>query len=287
MKGTLPFTKMHGTGNDFVVLDATRRSVRMTADLARRLCDRRFGAGADQVLLLEPSRRADLRMRIVNADGSEVEMCGNGIRCVARYAYERGLVRKKRMDVETLAGVMRPVLRERDVRVDMGPPVLDAAKVPTRAKGRVIDAPFRWRPPAPSGGKARSVRMTCVSMGNPHAVVFVDDLGKTPVEAWGPELETHPFFPKRTNVEFVQALDGRRAKVRVWERGAGLTLACGTGACAVGVAGALTGRTERHVFLELPGGTLEVEWAADGRVYLTGPAAFVYDGEFRMEKNNV
>jgi diaminopimelate epimerase len=270
----LPFTKMHGAGNDFVVLNALRRPLRVSADLARRLCDRRFGAGADQILVLEPSRRADFGMRILNADGSEVEMCGNGIRCVARYAFERGITRKREMAVETPAGIIRPLLRKDDVRVDMGPPVLDAARVPTRAKGRVIDAPFRWN--------GHEVAMTCVSMGNPHAVIFVDDLDKTPVGTWGPEIENHKFFPRRVNVEFVQVLDGRHARARVWERGAGLTMACGTGACAVGVAGALTGRMERHVFLRLPGGTLEVEWAADGRVYLTGPAAFVYEGEFEM-----
>ncbi len=276
----LPFTKMHGAGNDFVILDGLRRRVSLTPALARRLCDRRFGAGADQILVLGPSRKADLRMRIVNADGSEVEMCGNGIRCVARYAHARGLVRKREMTVETLAGVMRPVLTSpdgREVRVDMGPPVLEAAKIPVRAKGRVIEKPLSHL--KVGGAAAKSLSFTCVSMGNPHAVIFVDDLDRIPVESWGPAIENHPFFPRRVNAEFVQVRQPGAARVRVWERGAGLTMACGTGACAVAVAGVLTGRLHRRVRLSLPGGELGVEWAADNRAYLTGPAEFVYDGK--------
>lgn len=268
---TLRFTKMHGTGNDFIVLDGTRVPVRVGAAQAEKLCDRRFGVGADQILFLEPSKRADFRMRIMNADGSEVEMCGNGIRCVARYAYERGHTKKKEMTFETAAGLIRPSLERGLVRVDMGAPILDAAKIPTKGKGRVIDRDFRW--------DGNRVKLTCVSMGNPHAVIFVDDLSKAPVETWGPRLERHPFFPRRVNVEFAQVESPGRVRVRVWERGAGLTMACGTGACAVAVAGVLTGRTDRRVAVSLPGGTLQVEWAADGRVIMTGPAEFVFDGE--------
>jgi diaminopimelate epimerase len=276
----IPFVKMHGTGNDFVVFDATRRPVRLGAADTRLLADRRFGVGADQILILEPSRKADFRMRIVNADGSEVEMCGNGIRCAALFARERGIARGPAMTVETLAGIMRPVIGRGEVRVDMGEPVLDAERVPVRAKGRVIDEPLtRLRIDGPAA--LQGLRFTCVSMGNPHAVTFVRDLDRTPVEAWGPRIENHPFFPRRVNAEFVQVTGPRTARVRVWERGAGLTLACGTGACAVAVAGVLTGRLRRSVTLTLPGGDLRVEWAADGRVYLTGPAAFVYDGIWR------
>jgi diaminopimelate epimerase len=268
----LKFTKMHGTGNDFVVLDGMRKPVKLNAALSRALCDRHFGVGADQILILEPSKKADFRMRIVNADGSEVEMCGNGIRCAARYAFDRGYVRKKDMTVETLAGAIRPSLQKETVRVDMGAPILDAEKIPTRGKGRVIDAPFRWT--------GNEVRMTCVSMGNPHTVIFVDDLSKVPAAVWGPQIENHSFFPKRVNVEFAQVVSPGHVKVRVWERGAGLTMACGTGACAVAVAGVLTGRTQRKVRVSLPGGDLNVEWAADEHVYMTGAAAYVFQGEF-------
>lgn len=279
----ISFTKMHGTGNDFVLLDALRRPVRVTEALARRLCDRRFGVGADQVLVLEKSKKADFAMRIFNADGSQVEMCGNGIRCLARYAHDRGHTRKTEFTVDTLAGVKRPRLLEGRVRVDMGEPILDAAKIPTRATGRVIERvfPFRSLPPrrgrAGVGGKDRLL-ITCVSMGNPHAVFFVPDVDEIPLESWGPAIENDPFFPRRTNVEFVQVTDPGHARVRVWERGSGATLACGTGACGVAVAGVLTGRLHRKVRLSLPGGELGIEWAADNHVFLSGPAAFVYDG---------
>ena len=272
----LSFTKMQGTGNDFVLLDALRHPVRVTPALARRLCDRRFGVGADQVLVLAKSAVADFKMLIYNADGSQVEMCGNGIRCLARYAFDRGHTKKRRMTVETLAGVRTPVIERGAVRVDMGAPILDAALIPTKAKGRVIDQPFSLKAPK----NEVNLEMTCVSMGNPHAVIFVDDADAVPLEEWGPVIEHSPFFPKRTNVEFVQMKNPDQARVRVWERGSGATLACGTGACAVGVAGVLTGRFHRAVTLSLPGGDLNVEWAADNRVYLTGPAAFVFDGHF-------
>jgi diaminopimelate epimerase len=276
----LSFTKMHGAGNDFVVLDGVRRRVSLSAAQARRLADRRFGAGADQILIVEKPRRreADFRLRILNADGGQVEMCGNGIRCAALFVRAKGLTRKREQVFETPAGLIRPVIKaDGSVRVDMGVPVLEAVRVPTRARGRVIERPFQW-----PGGRGN---LTAVSMGNPHAVFFVDSLDKTPVETWGPVLETHRFFPRRTNVEFAQALGPGRVRARVWERGAGLTLACGTGACAVGVAGVLTGRLHRTVDIVLPGGTLGVEWAADNHVYLTGPAAFVYEGVWIFRKS--
>lgn len=279
-EGDFPFIKMHGAGNDFVVVDSLRRRRAVSPALARRLCDRRFGVGADQVLVLEPSRKADFRMRVLNADGSEVEMCGNGIRCAALYARARGYVKKDGMAVETLAGLIRPERRGKDVRVDMGEPVLDAAKIPTRAKGRVIDKPLSSLKIGDRRSAIANLFFTCVSMGNPHAVIFVPDLSRTPAEGWGPLIENHPFFPRRVNVEFVQVTAPDAARVRVWERGAGLTLACGTGACAVLVAGVLTGRLRRAAALSLPGGTLRVEWPADNRVYLTGPAEFVHEGTF-------
>ena len=268
----ISFTKMHGTGNDFVLLDALRRPIRVTEALARRLCDRRFGVGADQVLVLEKSKKADFAMRIFNADGSQVEMCGNGIRCLARYAHERGHTAKKEFTVDTLAGVKRPRLLDGRVRVDMGEPILDAAKIPTRAAGRVLERPFAIP------GTKTTLRLTAVSMGNPHAVFFVPNVDKIPLDTWGPAVENNQFFPRRTNVEFVQITDPGHARVRVWERGAGATLACGTGACGVAVAGVLTGRLHRKVRLSLPGGELGIEWAADNHVFLSGPAAFVYDG---------
>lgn len=278
----LTFTKMQGTGNDFVLLDALRQSVRVTPGMARTLCDRRFGIGADQVLVLAKSTVADFKMLIYNADGSQVEMCGNGIRCLARYAYERGHTKKHEMTVETLAGIRTPVIQRGRVRVEMGAPVLEAALVPTRAKGRVIDHPFSLKDVSRKTQNTVELAMTCVSMGNPHAVIFVEDVDSIPLDEWGPVIERDPFFPKRTNVEFVQVKDPDNARVRVWERGSGATLACGTGACAVAVAGVLTGRFHRDVTLSLPGGDLNVEWAADNRVYLTGPAVFVFDGTVNL-----
>ena len=286
MSGGFSFVKMQGAGNDFVLVDALKKPVKIGAGLARDLCDRRFGVGADQILLLEPSKKADFKMRVMNPDGSEVEMCGNGIRCAALYAFETGRVKKKEMAVETLAGLIRPSLQGKGrVRVDMGEPVLEAEAIPTTGRGRVIDHDFSFSPPSfgRAGERVGSVNLeiTAVSMGNPHCVVFVDDLDKTPVEDWGPVIETHPFFPKRVNVEFVQVKGPDAARVRVWERGAGITLACGTGACAVGVAGVLTGRFHRKVDLDLPGGTLAIEWAPDNHVFMTGPAAFVFNGIYK------
>ena len=270
-RNKLTFSKMHGAGNDFVLVDATRKPFRPTAVVTRKLCDRHFGVGADQVLILERSRHADLRMRILNPDGSEAEMCGNGIRCAALYARTRGLVKKDEMSFETRAGIIRPrLVGDGRVWVDMGEPVLEAEKIPTRGRGRVIEAPFKF-------GCGRAT-ITCVSMGNPHCVLFVDDLAKVPAAAWGPAIERDPFFPRRTNVEFVQVLSPDRVRATVWERGAGLTLACGTGACAAVVAGVLTGRLRRSASVALPGGVLDIEWAPDNRVFMAGPAAFVFDG---------
>lgn len=273
----IAFTKMHGLGNDFVLIDCRDGDRFLSVDLpslAQRLGDRRSGIGFDQLLLLFPSSVADFRMLIFNADGGEVEMCGNGIRCFARYVWDRELSTKDVLEVETLAGIIRP---ERVggglVKVDMGEPVLDPVRIPVRvdAAPPVIDFPLQV--------KDREFRLTFVSMGNPHAVAFLDGaVEEFPLETYGPEIETHPLFPRRTNVEFVRVRGRNEMDMRVWERGAGMTLSCGTGASAAGVAAMLKGLTERKVTLHLARGDLVIEWAEDNHVFMTGPAAEVFTG---------
>ncbi len=269
------FTKMHGLGNDFVMIDARKKAIPNLKKKARLICDRRFGIGCDQLLVIMPSKKADVKMLILNADGSEAEMCGNGIRCFAKYLWDRKdpkIRKKKELAVETLAGIIRPrIVSDKLVCVDMGEPVLDAPLVPARFEGHVVDKLIEV------GG--RPYRITAVSMGNPHCVIFTDSVDAVPLELEGPPLEHNPDFPKRTNVEFVEVLDKGRVKVRVWERGSGATLACGTGACAVAVASALNGKTGRRVRVDLPGGTLKIEWGKDNHVYMTGPATEVFAGE--------
>lgn len=296
----LSFTKMHGIGNDFVLIDCRDRAVREglpeAGGLSKRLCHRRFGIGADQVLFLYPSDRADFRMLIFNADGSEVEMCGNGIRCFAKYIWDRGLSEKDILDVETAAGIIRPAKAGDLVRVDMGEPILEPEEIPVKtvqgsrfnvqdyvkvashltpyASNVLIDFPLKV--------EDKEFKITCVSMGNPHAVIFVDGVEGFPVERYGPVIEHHELFPKRTNVEFIQVADRDRLRMRVWERGAGETMACGTGASAAGVAASLKGLTDRTVHVELLGGELVIEWKEeDNHVYMTGPAVEVFEG--RME----
>ena len=272
------FTKMHGCGNDYIYIDGFSQRVSNPTRLARLMSDRHFGVGSDGLILVLPSRRADLRMRIFNADGSEAEMCGNGIRCLAKYAYERGLARKRTVTVETKAGILTLVNtvrggRVRAVRVDMGQPRLDRRQIPMRGRaGRVVEEPFSV--------EGTIYTITALSMGNPHCVVFVEDVEAFPVADVGPKIEYHEAFPDRTNVEFVRVLSRREVAIRTWERGAGETLACGTGASAVCVAGALTGRTVRAVTARLRGGTLELHWADDDHVYMTGPAEEVFTGEW-------
>lgn len=279
----LPFTKMHGIGNDYVYVDAFAHQVPDPARVARLVSPRRTGIGSDGRILICPSSVADARMEMYNADGSRGEMCGNGIRCVAKYVYDHGIARKPELKIETDAGVKTLKLDVRDgrvasVTVDMGEPILDGASIPVRAEGRVIDAPFEV--------DGTSYRITCVSMGNPHCVLFVDDTASAPVTTLGPRIETDPFFPKRVNVEFVQLLDpapSARLRMRVWERGSGETAACGTGACAVAVAAHLTERAPRRVEIELLGGNLQIEWReSDGHVYMTGPATEVFSGEVEV-----
>ncbi|MFQ5737313.1 MAG: diaminopimelate epimerase [Thermodesulfobacteriota bacterium] len=264
------FTKMHGLGNDFILLDCTKKEIPGVQRVVRKLADRRFGVGFDQALVLRRSKKADFRMDIYNNDGGRVEMCGNGIRCLASYVWSRRLSRKRRLAIETLAGIIRP---ERDgalVRVDMGEPVLDGPLIPARAKGRVIDRPLK--------ALDRVFDVTCVSMGNPHCVIFVDDVDGFAVDRYGPVIERDGFFPKRTNVEFIEVVNRRKLRMRVWERGAGETLACGTGASASAVAAAIKGLAGRKASVVLKGGTLKIEWAKDNHVYMTGPAETVFTG---------
>jgi diaminopimelate epimerase len=278
----LPFTKMHGCGNDFVVVDATGtlKDWQPSARQAAYLLDRHFGIGGDQLLLLYPSETADARMVIFNADGSEVEMCGNGIRCCAVYLKDRGIVPSNEQVIETLAGLIRPVIEGECVRVDMGVPELDAQDIPVSGvSGRLIDAP----PPA-IDDSFQLPAMTCVSMGNPHAVFFIDDAEAVPLDAIGRKVEINPMFPQRTNVEFATTLSWDRVRMRVWERGSGITLACGTGACGTVVAGILTGRLDKTATVILDGGELVIHWDGEGTsVWMTGPAREVFNGTVYLE----
>lgn len=267
----LAFTKMHGLGNDFVVVDCREGDPGGWPALAPRLAHRRLGVGCDQVLLIYPSAVADFRLDIYNADGSRAEMCGNGARCVARLVRDRG-VGAEVLRWETLAGIVVTRHRGELVEVDLGAPELEGRRVPVNRDGPAREVPLAL----PNGA---SLAVTCVSMGNPHAVTFVADAEAYPVADIGPQVETHPFFPRRTNVEFVQVLNRNRLRMRVWERGAGLTAACGTGAAAAAVAGAWTGRTHRQVAVLLDGGPLEVCWdETTNRVSITGPAVTAFEG---------
>src|SRR5713101_4613080 len=274
------FTKMQGCGNDYVYVDCFREPMpHDPPGLARSVSDRHFGVGGDGLILICPSDKADARMRMFNADGSEAEMCGNGIRCVAKYLYDHGLVRKPTLAVETGRGILTLDLEIKDgcvrqVRVDMGEPILEAARMPTSLAG---DPPRE----VPLALGDHTLRVTCVSMGNPHCVTFVDTPSDALVLGIGPQIEHHPAFPRRTNAEFVRVNAPDDVTVRVWERGSGETLACGTGACAVAVAGVLTGRTQRRLLVHLPGGDLRLHWSeTDNHVYMTGPAVEVFSGEW-------
>ncbi len=284
MATAVQFVKMHGLGNDFVVVDCVTHpyNVEQLVAAAPLLCDRHFGIGGDGLILVLPSLEGDFRMRIINSDGSEPEMCGNGIRVFARYVYEHGLTTKRALIINTLAGIICPELildseQVTGVRVDMGEPRLERAEIPmTGPAGQVVDEPLQV--------DGTVYRVTAVSMGNPHAVIFVENTAAFPVETIGPKIETHPDFPRKTNVEFAQVVNPGYVKMRVWERGAGITLACGTGACATLVAGVLTGNTERTATIELPGGPLEITWSdEDNHVYMTGPATEVFTGEVAVE----
>jgi diaminopimelate epimerase len=274
----IEFAKYHGLGNDFILIDNRHSSEpAITPEQAVELCDRHFGIGADGVIFALPGQsETDYTMRIFNSDGSEPEMCGNGIRCLAKFIADlEGSEAKTQYRIHTLAGVITPELRsDGQVKVDMGVPRLLAAEIPTTlaaSEAKVIDVPIEV------AGKSWSV--TCVSMGNPHCITFVEDVAAVALETVGPQFEHNKAFPQRTNTEFIQVIRSDYVKMRVWERGAGVTLACGTGACAAVVAGVLVGKCDRVTAVELPGGVLEIEWAeVSGRIYMTGPAQRVFTG---------
>jgi diaminopimelate epimerase len=275
----LDFTKMHGAGNDFIVLDGIRDDLPPIEPLAATLADRNFGIGADQLLVVRPSEAADFRMEIFNADGSQVEMCANGIRCFYKYLRDERHTERDEIGVETLSGVVRPRWAGPDlVSVDMGLPILAPAKIPTTlgtGDGPVLDAPVEVA--------GETVHLSAISMGNPHAVVYVDDPDGAPVKRLGPLLEHHPAFPNRVNVEFVTVVSRDRIRQRTWERGTGETLACGSGACAVAVASMLRGVVDRRVAIELRGGELDIAWPADdAHVEMTGPATEVFRGSIPL-----
>jgi len=276
----LRFTKMHGLGNDFVMIDAVSQTVALTPEQVRRLADRRFGVGCDQLLLVEKATRADsdFRYRIFNADGGEVEQCGNGARCFARFVRDRGLTAKDELAVETLAGVIYPKIEpDGTVTVNMGVPRFEPRDVPFEAGAR--------QPVYDLDVDGAAVPVTVLSMGNPHAVQVVENVERAPVTTQGAKIEHHPRFPKRVNAVYLQVLDRGHIHVRVWERGAGETLACGTGACAAVVTGRLRGLLDERVEVRVRGGTLLISWRGEGEpVWMTGPAVTVFEGEIDLER---
>jgi len=277
----MKFTKMHGLGNDYVYVNCFEEKIDNPPAVARFVSDRHFGIGSDGLIMINPSKTADFEMEMYNADGSRGEMCGNGIRCVAKYVYDYGLTDKTQISVETLGGIKYLDLTVEDgkvslVKVDMGKPELEADLIPIISeREQVIDEPIEV--------DGKEYHMTGVSMGNPHAVIYVDDVKGLDLEKIGPKFENHERFPKRINTEFVHCIDRQTVEMRVWERGSGETLACGTGACAVAVASILNGYTEREVEIRLLGGNLQIEWnEEDNHVYMTGPATVVFDGEIEL-----
>lgn len=290
---TFPFTKMHGLGNDFVMVDCLNGlpvPEEQLGELSQAVCTQHFGVGADGLILILPDDDADYRMRMFNPDGSEAEMCGNGIRCFAKYLNDAGLIKTDSISVATQMGLQHIEIPDQEkgdtlkVRVDMGKPRLAREEIPMResagtsADGRVINEVLKV--------DDQTYGITAVSMGNPHCVIFVDDVESVPLKEWGLKIEHHDAFPERTNVHFVQVLGPKKLWMRTWERGAGDTLACGSGACSVAVAAALNGylpKDERNALVQLPGGDLEIEWAENDHVYMTGPAATVFTGELPVD----
>lgn len=278
----IKFTKMHGLGNDYVYIDAINQKIENESSLAKFVSNRHFGIGSDGLILICKSDIADFKMRMFNSDGSEAEMCGNGIRCVGKFVYDKGLTDKTIVKIETLAGIKTLVLNTKDgkvetARVDMGEPILEAEKIPVISKEQAVKN-------LELEAENKKFKFTCVSMGNPHAITIVENTKEFDVEKYGKILEVDKAFPKKANIEFAQIIDKENIKMRVWERGAGETLACGTGACATAVACNLNGLTDRKVNIELLGGTLNIEWnEKDNHVYMTGPAVTVFDGELYEE----
>lgn len=276
------FTKMQGLGNDYVYIDATKENIENPSELSKYISDRHFGVGSDGLILICPSDKADFRMRMFNSDGSEAEMCGNGIRCVGKFVYDKKLTDKTLVTIETKAGIKTLKLNVKDekvdtVRVDMGTPILESEKIPVITEEKIAQN-LRLN------ALDKSFDFTCVSMGNPHAVTIVDNVSDFDVKKYGSILEINEVFPNKTNVEFVEIKDPENIKMRVWERGAGETLACGTGACASVVACNLNGLTKNNVNVELLGGNLNIELGGDNHVYMTGPAVTVFEGELNNPK---
>ena len=276
----MKFTKMQGLGNDYVYMDCTKQRLQDASEVARKISDRHYGVGSDGLILINASDVADFEMEMYNADGSRGEMCGNGIRCVGKYVYDYGLTDKTHVTIETLAGIKYLDLfvedkKVKQIRVNMGSPLLEPKKIPVALEQEhVIDTPILVG--------NQEYRMTSVGMGNPHTVVFMEDLEYLQIEEIGPKFEYHPYFPNRVNTEFVKVLDRTNVQMRVWERGSGETLACGTGACAVAVACILNGLTEDQVTVTLLGGDLKIQWdRKENIVYMTGPAEVVFDGEWK------
>lgn len=275
------FTKWHGLGNDFIIVNGFTETISDYFSVAKIVCDRHFGIGADGLVLILPSDKADFKMRIFNSDGSEAEMCGNVTRCVARYVYETGLTNKLQLSLETLAGIIKPELILNDmsaidtIRVDMGEPRLRSSEIPTTGNPEetIIDFNLNLQD--------KPLSITCVSMGNPHCIIFTDNLEEININTLGSNIETHPMFPHKTNVEFAQVITRQLIRMKVWERGAGITLACGTGACATLVAAVLNNKSDRQAQIQLEGGTLLVEWQeSNNHVYMSGPAVEVFRGHY-------
>lgn len=275
----IKFTKMQGLGNDYVYIDTIHQNIENRTYLAQFVSNRNFGVGSDGLILVEKSNVADFKMTMFNSDGSQAEMCGNGIRCVAKFVYDKGLTDKTNLKIETLAGIKILLLNVKDgkvetVRVDMGEPILEPTKIPVMATTNHVKIE----------AYDKKIDFTCVSMGNPHAVTIVDDVKNFDVKKYGKDIEVNKIFPQKANIEFAEIVDRNTIKMRVWERGTGETLACGTGSCATAVACALNGVTDRNVVIELLGGNLEIEWNEnDNHVYMTGPAVTVFEGEL-LEK---
>lgn len=278
----LKFTKMQGLGNDYVYMDAIHQEIRNVSSLAKAISNRHWGVGSDGLILINKSDVADFRMQMFNPDGSESEMCGNGIRCVGKFVYDKGLTNKTDIRIETLAGIKNLKLKVQNkkakmITVDMGEPILEATKIPVSSD----KTPVRG---IKIKGLDKEFVATCVSMGNPHAVILLEDIDKLDIEKYGREIECNPIFPNKTNVEFINVEDRKHIKMRVWERGTGETLACGTGACSSVVAGALNGVVDRNVIVKLLGGNLQIEWKEDdNHVYMTGPAVTVFEGDLYEE----
>lgn len=277
----MKFTKMQGCGNDYIYVNGFAEKVESKEEVVRNLSDRHFGIGGDGVIFINPSPIADFEMEMYNADGTRSEMCGNGIRCVAKYVYEKGLIDKTEFTVESFGEIKHMQLFLKDnkaeiIRVNMGAAKWKAKEIPViTKKEQVIKEPIKV--------EGKEYYMTCISMGNPHAVVFMDEIDKLEIEKIGPAFENHPSFPNRTNTEFVKVIDKNHVKMRVWERGTGETLACGTGCCAVAVASVLNGLTQEKVNVEVLGGSLEIEWNREENVvYMTGPAEIVFEGEVKL-----